>query len=88
MYSSFTQPSVKRVAIVSLVVFVFGLGVWQVLKSTVDRLLYWDATAAAESWAKYVAENVTDQISPTDSHHPRRAWLSSFGHNKYASLRI
>jgi diguanylate cyclase (GGDEF)-like protein len=70
MYSSFTPPTVKRVAIVSLVVFVFGLGVWQVLKSTVDRLLYWDATAAAESWAKYVAENVTDLEDIADGQPP------------------
>ena len=60
MSSSFTPTTVRRVAITGLVVLVFGVGVWQVLKSTVDHLLYWDATAAAESWAKYVAENVTD----------------------------
>src|ERR1700722_10340528 len=59
MSSSFTPTTVRRVAITGLVVLVFGVGVWQVLKSTVDHLLYWDATAAAESWAKYVAENVT-----------------------------
>jgi diguanylate cyclase (GGDEF)-like protein len=70
MSSSFTPPTVKRVAIVSLVVLVFGLGVWQVLKSTVDRLLYWDATAAAESWAKYVAENVTDLEDIADGQPP------------------
>lgn len=31
-----------------------------VLKYTVEHLLYSDATAAAESWAKYVVENVDD----------------------------
>jgi hypothetical protein len=50
----------KRAALVGLVVLLLGVGVWQILKSTVDHLLYWDATAAAERWAKYVAENVTD----------------------------
>src|ERR1700730_3849611 len=45
--------------VVSLVViFIFGVG--EVLKRTVDYLLYWDANAAVESWARYVAENVTD----------------------------
>jgi diguanylate cyclase (GGDEF)-like protein len=44
----------------SVVVLVATLGIWATLKVTVDRLLYWDATAAAESWARYVAENVTD----------------------------
>src|ERR1700722_12079615 len=70
MPSSFTSSTVKRVAIVGLVVLVFGIGVWQVLKSTVDYLLYWDATAAAESWAKYVAENVTDIEDIADGQPP------------------
>jgi diguanylate cyclase (GGDEF)-like protein len=70
MPSSFTSSTVKRVAIVGLVVLVFGVGVWQVLKSTVDNLLYWDATAAAESWAKYVAENVTDLEDIADGQPP------------------
>jgi diguanylate cyclase (GGDEF)-like protein len=33
-------------------------------------LLYWDATAAAESWAKYVAENVTDIEDIADGQTP------------------
>jgi diguanylate cyclase (GGDEF)-like protein len=70
MPSSFTSSTVKRVAIVGLVVLVFGVGVWQVLKSTVDNLLYWDATAAAESWAKYVAENVADLEDIADGQPP------------------
>jgi diguanylate cyclase (GGDEF)-like protein len=70
MSSSFTSSTVRRVAIVGLIVLVFGVGVWQVLKSTVDHLLYWDATAAAESWAKYVAENVTDLEEIADGQPP------------------
>ena len=51
---------IKKIAVVGAVLFfvVFGVGV--ILKATVDYLLYWDATASAESWARYVAENVTD----------------------------
>ena len=52
------------------VVLVVGVGVGQILKSTVDQLLYWDATAAAESWAKYVAENVTDIEEIADGQQP------------------
>ena len=55
-----SQSVIKRVALAGAVLIVVGLGVGAVLKTTVDYLLYWDATAAAESWAKYVAENVTD----------------------------
>jgi diguanylate cyclase (GGDEF)-like protein len=78
MSSSFTPPTVKRVAIVGLVTLVFGVGVWQVLKSTVDRLLYWDATAAAESWAKYVAENVTDLEDIADGQPPSGESMAFF----------
>ena len=60
----------KRAAVVGLVVLLLGVGVWQILKSTVDHLLYWDATAAAESWAKYVAENVTDLEDIADGQPP------------------
>jgi hypothetical protein len=41
-----------------------------VLKATVDYLLYWDATAAAESWARYVAENVADLEDIADGEQP------------------
>jgi diguanylate cyclase (GGDEF)-like protein len=60
MRNPFTLSSLKGTAIVGLMVLLFAVGVGLVLKKTVDYLLYWDATAAAESWARYVAENVTD----------------------------
>jgi diguanylate cyclase (GGDEF)-like protein len=60
MRNPFTPSTLKRIAVVGLVVVLFVVGVGAVLKTTVDYLLYWDATAAAESWARYVAENVTD----------------------------
>ena len=63
-------PTFKRAALVCLVALLLGVGVWQILKSTVDHLLYWDATAAAESWAKYVAENVTDLEDIADGQPP------------------
>ena len=52
-----------------MVLFFVG-GVGMILKTTVDYLLYWDATAAAESWAKYVAENVTDIEDIADGQPP------------------
>jgi diguanylate cyclase (GGDEF)-like protein len=70
MSGSFALPTVRRVAFVASVVLVVGVGVWQVLKSTVDNLLYWDATAAAENWANYVAENVTDIEDIADGQPP------------------
>ena len=60
MRNPFTLSALKGTAIVGLMVLLFAAGVGLVLKKTVDYLLYWDATAAAESWARYVAENVTD----------------------------
>jgi diguanylate cyclase (GGDEF)-like protein len=51
----------RTFALVSaIVVLVSIVGIAVTLKMTVDYLLYWDATAAAESWAKYVGENVAD----------------------------
>ncbi len=60
MRNPFTLSALKGTAIVGLIVLLFAVGVGVVLKTTVDYLLDWDATAAAESWARYVAENVTD----------------------------
>src|SRR6202166_3970889 len=70
MSNPLTLSTFKRVALVGVVVLLLGVGVGQVLKSTVDNLLYWDATAAAESWAKYVAENVTDLEDIADGQPP------------------
>ncbi len=70
MLSPFTPSTVKRISVVGLVVLVFIVGVGVVLKTTVDYLLYWDATAAAESWARYVAENVTDLEDIADGEQP------------------
>jgi diguanylate cyclase (GGDEF)-like protein len=70
MSNPLTLPTFKRAALVGLVVLLLAVGVGQVLKSTVDYLLYWDATAAAESWAKYVAENVTDIEDIADGQPP------------------
>jgi diguanylate cyclase (GGDEF)-like protein len=60
MFNPLTVSFVRRVALFGSLILFVGLGVAEILKSTVDYLLYWDATAAAESWARYVAENVTD----------------------------
>jgi diguanylate cyclase (GGDEF)-like protein len=70
MSNPLTLSTFKKIALVGSVVLLLGVGVGQVLKSTVDYLLYWDATAAAESWAKYVAENVTDIEDIADGQPP------------------
>jgi diguanylate cyclase (GGDEF)-like protein len=70
MSNPLTLSTFKRAALVGSVVLLLGVGVGQILKSTVDYLLYWDATAAAESWAKYVAENVTDIEDIADGQAP------------------
>src|SRR6202522_3128440 len=70
MSNPLTLSTFRRVALIGLVMLLLAVGVGQVLKSTVDYLLYWDATAAAESWAKYVAENVTDIEDIADGQPP------------------
>ena len=70
MPNPLTLAVLRRVALVSSVVLFVSVGVGQILKATVDQLLYWDATAAAESWARYVAENVTDIEEIADGQQP------------------
>src|ERR1700691_3454874 len=70
MSNPLTLPTFKRAALVGLVVLLLAVGVGQVLKSTVDYLLYWDATAAAERWAKYVGEKLTDIEDIADGQPP------------------
>jgi diguanylate cyclase (GGDEF)-like protein len=70
MFNPLREATLKTVALVGFMVLIVGAGVGQVLKSTVDNLLYWDATAAAESWAKYLAENVTDIEDIADGQPP------------------
>ena len=64
------------VASVALLVIVGGVGI--VLKATVDNLLYWDATAAAESWARYVVENVADIEEIADGQQPSAESMAFF----------
>src|SRR5450631_1607731 len=78
MSNPLTLSTFKRVALIGLVVLLLGVGVGQVLKSTVDYLLYWDATAAAESWAKYVAENVADIDDIADGQPPSSESMAFF----------
>ena len=78
MFNPFTPKFFRRIALVGSIVLVIGMGVGQILKSTVDHLLYWDATAAAESWAKYVAENVTDIEDIADGRPPSAESMAFF----------
>ena len=41
-------------------------------------MIYWDASAAAESWARYVAENVTDIEEIADGQQPSRESMAFF----------
>ena len=65
-----TLSTFKKLALAGLMVLLVVVAVGQILKATVDYLLYWDATAAAESWARYVAENVTDIEEIADGQQP------------------
>ena len=60
MPNSRAHSPLRRLALAVFGVLIVLGGAAAILKATVDYLLEWDATAAAESWAKYVAENVTD----------------------------
>jgi diguanylate cyclase (GGDEF)-like protein len=78
MRNPITVTALKNVLFAGVVVLLVGAGVGTVLKSTVDYLLYWDATAAAESWAKYVAENVTDIEEIADGQQPSAESMTFF----------
>jgi diguanylate cyclase (GGDEF)-like protein len=78
MRNLFTPSALKRMALTGLVLFVVVFGVGAVIKTTVDYLLYGDATAAAESWARYVVENVTDLDEIADGHEPSADSMAFF----------
>jgi diguanylate cyclase (GGDEF)-like protein len=70
MANLLTLSNFKRLSLVASMIVLLIFGVVEVLKKTVDYLLYWDASAAAESWARYVAENVTDLEAIADGEQP------------------
>jgi diguanylate cyclase (GGDEF)-like protein len=70
MRNPYTLSTLRKPIIVGLVGLFFVAGVGLILKTTVDYLLYWDATAAAERWAGYVAENVPDLEDIADGEQP------------------
>ena len=78
MFNPLTCPILRKATLVGSVIVLLGLGVAVVLKSTVDHLLYWDATGAAESWARYVAENVTDIEEIADGQPPSAESMAFF----------
>jgi diguanylate cyclase (GGDEF)-like protein len=78
MRNLFTPSALKRMALTGSVLFVVVFGVGAVIKTTVDYLLYGDATAAAESWARYVVENVTDLDEIADGHEPSADSMAFF----------
>jgi diguanylate cyclase (GGDEF)-like protein len=53
--------AVRRYLLVFALAFVVLIaGIAGIMQVVVERLLYWDATATAESWAKYLVDNVED----------------------------
>jgi diguanylate cyclase (GGDEF)-like protein len=69
----------KTFALLSSVVLLAGIvGIGVTLKTTVDYLLYWDATTSAESWARYVAENVADIEDIADGEQPSAESMNFF----------
>jgi len=74
-----TLSGFKKFALLSSVVLLIGIvGIGVTLKTTVDSLLYWDATASAESWARYVAENVADVEEIADGEQPSAESMNFF----------
>lgn len=74
-----TLSRFKTFALVSSVVLLVGIiGIAVTLKATVDYLLYWDATASAVSWARYVAENVADIEEIADGEQPSAESMNFF----------
>ena len=66
-----TLSTYKTFALATSAVLLVGIiGIAATLKVTVDNLLYWDATATAESWAKSVVENVADIEEIADGQQP------------------
>jgi diguanylate cyclase (GGDEF)-like protein len=55
-----SKLQIRMIGRIAAALVVLAAGVGGVLKLAVDGLLHWDAVAAAESWARYVAENVVD----------------------------
>jgi len=78
MRNPFTLATARKIALAGSVLLLVTFGVGAVLKTTVDDLLYWDATAAAESWAKYVAENVTDIDEIANGQQPSAESMAFF----------
>ena len=74
-----TLSTYKTFALATSVVLLVGIiGIAATLKVTVDNLLYWDATTTAESWAKYVVENVADIEEIADGQQPSAESMNFF----------
>ena len=79
MTSLRTLSAYKTFALATSVVLLVGIiGIAATLKVTVDYLLYWDATTSAESWAKYVVENVVDIEEIADGQQPSAESMNFF----------
>ncbi len=79
MTSLRTLSAYKTFALATSVVLLVGIiGIAATLKVTVDYLLYWDATTSAESWAKYVVENVADIEEIADGQQPSAESMNFF----------
>ena len=48
------------------------------IKLTADHLLYHNATAAAQNWARYLADNVVDLEQIADGEQPSTASMAFF----------
>ncbi len=69
----------RAFALATAVVLIVGIiGVAATLKVTVDNLLYWNATTSAETWAKYVVENVADIEDIADGQQPSAESMNFF----------
>jgi diguanylate cyclase (GGDEF)-like protein len=77
--SSLVTRSIRRNAgILALVLTVLVSGIWMIVQVTTDRLLNQNATAAAYSWARYLASNVFDLEQIAGGEQPSSASMGFF----------
>src|SRR5262245_30241091 len=68
----------QNIGALAVVLGVLVGGTWAAVKLTTDYLLYQNATSAAQSWARYLAESVTDLEQIANGEQPSTASMAFF----------
>lgn len=76
---AFAKISMQRnVGILIVVLGILVSGTWAAVRVTTDHLLHQNATSAARSWARYLAESVTDLEQIAAGEQPSYASMAFF----------